>query len=43
MEMNALDLNLCVSGRFSNEEGMVRAKLSGDTMVIFYRIGVSAR
>ena len=31
MEMDALDFNIFVSGRFSYEEGMARAKLSGDT------------
>ncbi|MEW5830399.1 MAG: maleylpyruvate isomerase family mycothiol-dependent enzyme [Chloroflexota bacterium] len=30
MEMDALDFNIFVSGRFSYEEGMKRAKISGD-------------
>ncbi len=34
LEMDALDFNIFVSGRFSYEEGMKRAKISGDEMLI---------
>ncbi len=34
LEMDALDFNIFVSGRFSYEEGMQRAKISGDRSLI---------
>ncbi len=34
LEMDALDFNIFVSGRFSYEEGMARAKRSGDTALV---------
>lgn len=34
MQMDALDFNIFVSGRFSYEEGMQRAKISGDAALI---------
>ena len=34
LEMAALDFNIFVSGRFSHEEGMQRAKLSGDQSLV---------
>ena len=34
MEMDALDFNIFVSGRFSYEEGMQRANISGDTALV---------
>ena len=34
MEMDALDFNIFVSGRFSYEEGMKRANISGDTALV---------
>ncbi len=34
MEMDALDFNIFVSGRFSYEEGMQRAKISGDKLLV---------
>lgn len=34
MEMDALDFNIFVSGRFSYEEGMKRARVSGDRLLI---------
>ncbi len=34
MEMDALDFNIFVSGRFSHEEGMKRARISGDKALI---------
>lgn len=34
MEMDALDFNIFVSGRFSYEEGMKRAKISGDKALL---------
>ncbi len=34
LEMDALDFNILVSGRFSFEEGMQRARISGDRSVI---------
>ena len=34
MEMDALDFNIFVSGRFSYEEGMKRARVSGDKAIV---------
>lgn len=34
MEMDALDFNIFVSGRFSYEEGLQRAKISGDQVLV---------
>lgn len=34
MEMDALDFNIFVSGRFSYEEGMQRARISGDKSLV---------
>ncbi len=34
MEMDALDFNIFVSGRFSYEEGMKRARISGDKSLV---------
>jgi uncharacterized protein (TIGR03083 family) len=34
MEMEALDFNIFISGRFSYEEGMKRLRISGDRMLI---------
>lgn len=34
MEMDALDFNIFVSGRFSHEEGMQRARITGDKALI---------
>ena len=34
IEMDALDFNIFVSGRFSYEEGMARAKISGDKALV---------
>jgi uncharacterized protein (TIGR03083 family) len=34
MEMDALDFNILVSGRFSYEEGLARAKISGDMALV---------
>ena len=34
LEMDALDFNIFVSGRYSHQEGMNRAKISGDNPVI---------
>jgi hypothetical protein len=34
LKMEALDFNIFVSGRFSYEEAMERASLSGDTSII---------
>jgi uncharacterized protein (TIGR03083 family) len=34
LEMDALDFNIFISGRFSYEEGMRRVKISGDTALI---------
>jgi len=34
MEMDALDFNIFVSGRFSYEEGLKLAKISGDTLTV---------
>jgi uncharacterized protein (TIGR03083 family) len=36
MEMDVLDFNIFVSGRFSYEEGMTRAKILGDKALIKY-------
>jgi hypothetical protein len=34
MEMDALDFNIFVSGRYSYEDGMKRAHISGDKFII---------
>lgn len=34
MEMDALDFNIFISGRFSHEEGLQRAKISGDKPLV---------
>jgi uncharacterized protein (TIGR03083 family) len=34
LRMDALDFNIFVSGRFSYEEGLTRAELSGDTVLL---------
>lgn len=34
IEMDALDFNIFVSGRFSYEEGMQRAKISGNKSLV---------